>query len=64
MRVTLINGKSGRILERRTTDTDFYQCNYKSFGDDENIDTVITITLEEAVNSLIKAGYTIKSIEE
>ena len=65
MKAILTNDNSFRTLEKFADDSNF-ECRYAGgekypFNDFE---TVITLTFEKAINSLIKAGYTLETIEE
>ncbi|MCR5540075.1 MAG: hypothetical protein K6F71_04470 [Ruminococcus sp.] len=63
MKAILTNDNSFRTIEKLADDSNF-ECRYAGgekypFNDFE---TVITITFENAINSLIKAGYKLETI--
>lgn len=65
MKAILTNDNSFRTVEKLAEDSNF-ECRYTGgekypFND---FDTVITITFEQAITSLVKAGYTLETITE
>lgn len=63
MKAILTNDNSFRTLEKLADNTNF-ECRYTGgekypFND---FDTKVTITFENAINSLIKAGYKLETI--
>ena len=63
MKAMLTNGNSFRTLEKLADDCNF-ECRYCG-GENypaNDFETVVTITFENAINSLIKAGYKLEKI--
>ena len=63
MKAILTNENSFRVLEKLSDDSNF-ECRYMGgekypFND---FKTVVTMTFEESINSLIKAGYKLEFI--